>query len=292
MTPCACSCLSLVATNACRYRLAAGKDAQLLEFGLRRAQGPDGSMTASRYCYLGGFDATSNCKASQLFDIPLRGTHAHSFVCTFKSMDELQIRELAHAETGVSSDFVAVVLKHAETLGQTVFKGQTNEGELAAFTGYALAFPRNSMCLVDTYNTLKSGVPNFCAVAMALLDFGYMPLGVRLDSGDLAYLSKQTRKIFHEVAEKTGYQKFLDMKICASNEINEQTLLSLNQQSHQVDIFGIGTHLVTCQNQTALGCVYKLVSVGGVPRMKLAQEMSKVSIPARKDIYRLKDAQG
>lgn len=279
---------SLITTNAVRYRLAAGATKKLLEFGLRRAQGPDGAMSASRYSYLGGFDATSNVQASRAFDIGVRGTHAHSFVSSFRSLDDLRCRTVKHLTTGEDVDIVSMTLKYKHELGVD----EANEGELAAFLGYAVAWPNSFLALVDTYNTLTSGVPNFCCVSLALMELGYKPVGVRLDSGDLAYLSVETRKYFKMVGEKYNLPSFGALSITASNEINEATLQSLNQQGHEVDTFGIGTNLVTCQNQTALGGVYKLVMINGSPRLKLSQELSKVTIPGRKEAYRLLDAGG
>jgi len=164
---------------------------------------------------------------------------------------------------------------------------EANVGELVAFASYALAFPSGFLALVDTYDTLKSGVPNFLIVALALHYLGYKALGIRLDSGDLAYLSKETRAIFKRIAERTGIEYFEKFNIAASNEINEATLVSLNSQGHEINTFGIGTNLVTCQTQPALGCVYKLVEIQGKPRIKISQEVSKVTLPGRKVAYRL-----
>lgn len=274
---------SLVATNAARFRMAAGKDKALIEFGLRRAQGPDGGVSASRYSYMGGFDATSNVLAGQIFGIPVRGTHAHSFVSAFSgtTMADIEDRTITGPD-GVEHDFVDLVAECREKLGFT----NANEGELAAFIAYAQAFPKGFLALVDTYDTLKSGVPNFLSVALALQQIGYRPLGVRLDSGDLAYLSKEVRRLFG-IAGARHSADFARLSIVASNDINEATLLALNQQEHEIDIFGIGTHLVTCQAQPALGCVYKLVEVSGEPRIKLSQDVGKVTIPGRKEAYRL-----
>jgi len=272
---------SLMTTNAAKYRLVVGADKGLIEFGLRRAQGPDGGVSASRYSYMGGFDGTSNVLAGYLFGVPIKGTHAHSYVQSFTGIEDLKNITLIGAD-GKSYDFVKMVLETRAALGFH----HTNEGELTSFIAYAQAFPEGFLALVDTYDTLKSGVPNFICVALVLLKLGYKPIGVRLDSGDLSYLSRGTRKMFNEMGGNTdpGLSKCL---IFASNEINKSVLISLTQQGHEIDTFGIGTHLVTCDDQPAMGCVYKLVEVKGLPRIKLSQELSKMTIPGKKEVYRL-----
>lgn len=272
---------SLVATNAARMRIAAGYDKQLVEFGLRRAQGPDGAVSASRYSYLGGFDGTSNVKASELFGIPSSGTQAHAYIQSYGSLDEIADSTLTDPD-GNDHDIRELALGFREQLNGS----HTNDGELASFIAYAQAFPGGFLALVDTYDTLKSGVPNFLAVALALKTIGYQPVGIRLDSGDLAHLSKVSRQMILNAGRTTGID-LGDVKIVASNEINEPTLRSLNQQGHEIDIFGVGTHLVTCQAQPSLGCVYKLVELDSVPRIKISQEPSKTTIPGRKAAYRL-----
>jgi nicotinate phosphoribosyltransferase len=272
---------SLMTTNAAKYRLAVGFDKGLIEFGLRRAQGPDGGLSASRYSYMGGFDGTSNVLAGYLFDVPIRGTHAHSFVQSFKGLEDLKERSLMGAD-GKDYDFVKLVLEVRSELGFHY----TNEGELTSFIVYAQAFPRGFLALVDTYDTLKSGVPNFICVALGLLKLGYKPIGIRLDSGDLSYLSRNTRKMLTEIGARTD-PNLLQCRILASNEINRNILTSLKQQGHEIDTFGIGTHLVTCDDQPAMGCVYKLVEAKGIPRIKLSQELSKMTIPGKKEAYRL-----
>ncbi|XP_074295365.1 nicotinate phosphoribosyltransferase 2-like [Silene latifolia] len=288
---------SLVATNAARHRMVAGNDKALLEFGLRRAQGPDGGISASRYCYMGGFDATSNVAAGQLFGIPLKGTHSHAFVSSFMSLDEIVEKSLISADGSTScEDFVSLVQTWLAKIQRTKFLtsgfGETNLSELAAFTSYALAFPDNFLALVDTYDVLRSGIPNFCAVALALRDLGYKAMGIRLDSGDLAYLSCEARKFFQAIETEFGVPGFGKMSITASNDLNEETLDHLNKQGHQVDAFGIGTYLVTCYAQAALGCVFKLVEINNQPRMKLSEDVSKVSIPCKKQCYRLYGKEG
>jgi nicotinate phosphoribosyltransferase len=178
---------SLVTTNAARFRHAAGPDALLLEFGLRRAQGPDGAMTASRYTYMGGFDGTSNVLASKLYDVPVKGTHAHAFVCSYSSLLDLgsntsipanENDSSSNKEEEKGSDFLSNVLKLREEMEWTT----TNEGELAAFISYAQAFPHGFLALIDTYDTLQSGVKNFLLVAYCLHQIGYKPIGVRVNN--------------------------------------------------------------------------------------------------------------
>ncbi|KAF4521063.1 hypothetical protein B566_EDAN012362 [Ephemera danica] len=285
-----------------------------------------------------GFDGTSNVLAGKLFHIPVKGTHAHSYITSFTDFAELKTKELLHTLTEEASD-----------------------GELAALISFAIAFPDGFMALVDTYDvqryhlvalpapaplaflalfvfnpahdcckkllacdvcTLagvtmrvfeisitfaylmhgllvpsartasKSGLLNFCAVSLALNDLGYQAIGVRIDSGDLAYLSNKARETFEKVAQKYNLPWFAKITIVASNDINEETILSLNEQGHKIDCFGIGTHLVTCQRQPALGCVYKMVEINGLPKIKLSQDVGKVTMPGRKDAYRLYGADG
>ena len=176
-----------------------------------------------------------------------------------------------------------MVLKKREILENG---SNTNEGELSAFIAYASAFPNGFLALVDTYDTLRSGLVNFIAVSLALYDYGYKSIGIRLDSGDLAFLSKESRKYFELISKKYNVP-FNKLTIVASNDINESVLHSLKEQGHEIDSFGIGTHLVTCKRQPALGCVYKLVEINGEARIKVSQSHSKMTIPGKKQAYRL-----
>lgn len=278
---------SLVATNATRMRMAAGKDKTLLEFGLRRAQGPDGGVTASRSAMVGGFDATSNVAAGYTYGLPIKGTHAHAFVSAFTGLEDIKVGMLAPCATADAPapapvDFTAFVLQIRRELGFT----NTHEGELAAFITYCCCYPKNALLLVDTYDTLSSGLLNFLAVGIGLVKLGYRPIGVRLDSGDLAYLSRECRRLIDETGKRVGIDLSF-VKIAASNDLNEDTIYSLNMQGHSIDVFGIGTHLVTCQRQPALGCVFKLVEVNGKPRIKLSQSHTKIPIPGKKRVYRI-----
>ncbi len=266
---------SLMATNAARFRIAAGDEKLLLEFGLRRAQGPDGAMSASKYSYMGGFHGTSNVLAGFTNGIPIKGTHAHSFVSSFTGLEDLASNDLD------GEDFVSVVLAYRDRLAYY----KTNDGELAAFISYAQAFPKGFLALVDTYDTLNSGVPNFIAVSLALLQFGYKSIGIRLDSGDLAELSKGARKMFQKIGN--SYPDFGTKLIVASDGINEDKLYALKDKGHEIDVFGVGTNLVTCQAQPALGCVFKLVECNSHLRIKLSQAIEKITIPGKKDAYRM-----
>ncbi|XP_072940547.1 nicotinate phosphoribosyltransferase isoform X2 [Epargyreus clarus] len=285
---------SLMATNAARYRMVAGKYVKLLEFGLRRAQGPDGGLSASKYSYIGGFDGTSNVLAGKMFDIPVKGTHAHSFVTSFSTLADLPAAALAHADTRAAVELLPPALAWRARLAAVLdlSPDEASDGEVAAFVSYAVAFPTGFLALVDTYDVKRSGLLNFCAVALALNDCGYRAVGIRIDSGDLAYLSVLARETFGKISKVFNVPWFDKLTIVASNDINEETILSLNEQGHQIDCFGIGTHLVTCQRQPALGCVYKLVEINGQPRIKLSQDVGKVTIPGHKEAYRLFGADG
>lgn len=223
---------SLVATKAARVMLAA-KGEPVLEFGLRRAQGIDGALAASRAAYLGGCSATSNVLAGRLFGIPVRGTHAHSWVMCF-------------------------------------------DDELAAFRAYAQAMPNNCVFLVDTYNTLD-GVRHAIEVGKEMRQQGHEMIGIRLDSGDLAWLSIEARRMLDEA----GFPK---ATIVASNDLDEHIIASLKDQGATIGVWGVGTRLVTAYDQPALGGVYKLSAVrdGHGPwqyKVKLSEQAIKVSNP-------------
>lgn len=233
---------TLIATKASRVVQAAGDDS-VLEFGLRRAQGPDAGIYGARAAIIGGCDATSNVMTAELFRIPVKGTHAHSWVMSFPT-------------------------------------------ELDAFRAYANVFPDGCLLLVDTYDTLKSGVPNAIAVFHELRARGYEPAGIRLDSGDIAYLSRKSR----EMLDAAG---FPEAKICASGDLDEEVIWDLKAQGARVDIWGVGTRLITSENMPALGGVYKLAAeeVDGVmrPRIKISENAAKVTNPGEKAVYRVYD---
>lgn len=277
---------TLMTTNAARIRLLS-KGRRLMEFGLRRAQGPDGAMSASRYSYLGGFDCTSNVLAGYKYGIPIAGTVAHSFISSYYDVNEPMSHSIKHNVTGEEID----LLHHAQ---QCINENgwHTNKTELISFVAQAQAFPTNFLALVDTYDTITSGVANFLAVSYALTKAGYNGKGIRLDSGDLAELSKQARKMFKDFAAKYNIPEAEKYVITASNDINEKYLLELERVGHEIDVYGIGTHLVTCQQQPALGGVYKLVEIDGHPRVKLSNDLIKVTLPAKKNLFRLYDVEG
>lgn len=231
---------TLIATKASRVVHAAEGD-PVLEFGLRRAQGPDAGIYGARASIIGGCTSTSNVLAGQMFDIAVSGTHAHSWVMSFPT-------------------------------------------ELEAFQAYARHFPDACLLLVDTYDTLKSGVPNAIKVFHELIDGGHKPIGIRLDSGDLAYLSKKARKMLDEA----GLQ---GVRIVASNDLDEQLIRDLKSQKAAIDTWGVGTQLITGGSNPALGGVYKLAAevVDGemVPKMKLSETLQKTTNPGYKKVFRL-----
>uniref|UniRef100_A0A8C3PHB7 Nicotinate phosphoribosyltransferase n=1 Tax=Calidris pygmaea TaxID=425635 RepID=A0A8C3PHB7_9CHAR len=258
---------SLVATNAARFRLLAGPDMKLMEIGLRRAQGPDGALSASKYSYIGGFDCTSNILAGKLYGIPVRGTIAHSFIMSFTSLEEVRPRELPPLAGGEPVDLPSLteqwLRRVCELLGTPQEKA--NQGELAAFVSYAVTFPQDFQGLLDTYCVRRSGLPNFCAVALALHQLGYRAIGVRLDSGDLAQQSKEIRQVLRACGAHFQVPWFETIPIAVSNDISEQSLEEFSRE---------------------------LVEVNGSPCLKLTEDEEKMTIPGSKTIYRLYDAAG
>ena len=236
---------TLVATKASRVCFAA-TGTEVLEFGMRRAQGPDGAMSASRGAYIGGCSATSNAEAGHLFNIPVRGTQAHAWIMSFPS-------------------------------------------ELESFRAYAAAFPSTCMLLVDTYDTLLSGVPNAITVGHELAAQGHRLMGIRLDSGDLAELSRAARVMLDEAG-------LTEAKIVASNDLDEDLVETLRAQGSRIDIWGVGTQLVTCKDEPALGGVYKLVAIEEGdqfrPTLKISANPGKITSPGCKQIWRALDDNG
>ncbi|XP_077207440.1 nicotinate phosphoribosyltransferase isoform X2 [Paroedura picta] len=230
---------SLVATNAARFRLKAGPDKKLMEMGLRRAQGPDGGLSASKYSYVGGFDFTSNVLAGQLYGIPVRGTVAHSYVSSFTSLAEVNPRVLRPLSGGEPVDFPALVEAWLSKVCQLlrVPLARVNRGEQAAFVSYAITFPHNFQGLLDTYCVLRSGLPNFCAVALALNELGYRAIGVRLDSGDLARQSVEIRQAFRTCSTHFQVPWFERVPIAVSNDVSESSLEELAQEVKMASAF-------------------------------------------------------
>jgi nicotinate phosphoribosyltransferase len=221
----------------------AAGDKAVLEFGLRRAQAPDAGLYGARAAYIGGVQATSNLLAGKKFGIPVRGTHAHAYVQSFPS-------------------------------------------ELEAFRAFADTFPDQAVLLVDTYNTLGSGVPHAIQVFKDMkerLGDQFIGYGIRLDSGDLAYLSKEARKQLDEAG-------FPEAKIVASSDLDERLIQDLNMQGASIDVWGVGTNLITSSDCPALGGVYKLAAyeVGGelVPKIKVSENPSKITNPGHKKVVR------
>ncbi len=232
---------TLIATKASRVMTAA--DHGVMEFGLRRAQGPDAGIYGARAAIIGGLESTSNVLAGQMFEVPVSGTHAHSYVMSFPD-------------------------------------------ELSAFRAYAKSYPDNCLLLLDTYDTLKSGLPNALKVFGELAATGHRPRGVRMDSGDLAYLSKKIRKVLDEA----GYP---DAKICASGDLDEYSIRSLLSQGAKIDIWGVGTKLITSEDVPSLGGVYKLSAVKKgetyEPRIKISENIVKITNPGFKKLVRIYD---
>ena len=234
---------SLIATKASRICYAAKGDG-IMEFGLRRAQGPDAGTYGARAAVIGGCVGTSNVLCGQLFDVPVKGTHAHSWIMSFPD-------------------------------------------EYTAFKTYAKMYPSACILLADTYDTLKSGVPNAIRVFKEMREAG-IPLtnyGIRLDSGDLAYLSKKARKMFDEAG-------FPDAVIAASNDLDEFLIDSLKTQGAKITSWGVGTHLITSKDCPSFGGVYKLAAIRDkngnfIPKIKLSENSEKVTNPGNKTIYRI-----
>ena len=237
---------SLIATKAARVCYAAKGDG-VMEFGLRRAQGPDAGIYGARAAVIAGCAGTSNVLAGQMFNIPILGTHAHSWIMSFP-------------------------------------------GEYEAFKAYAKIYPNACTLLVDTYDVLGSGVPNAIRVFKEMREAGIKltRYGIRIDSGDLAYLSKQAYKMLAEAG-------FPDAIISASSDLDEYLIDSLKQQGAKINSWGVGTNLITAKDNPAFGGVYKLAAVKNagdeefVPKIKLSENTEKVTNPGNKKIVRIYD---
>ena len=235
---------SLIATKARRVRTVAGNDA-LMEFGLRRAQGESAGVYGARSAMIGGFNGTSNVLAGALFDIPVLGTMAHSWVMSFPT-------------------------------------------ELEAFRAYARQYPNNMILLADTYNTLKQGVPDAITIFQEMKQAGTLPksFGIRLDSGDLAYLSKEAHKMFAAAG-------FGEAVIAASNDLDENLIAELKIQGCSINSWGVGTNLITAKDSPSLGGVFKLTGQYDgdtfVPKIKMSDNAEKISNPGRKNVFRIYD---
>lgn len=234
---------SLIATKAARVCYAAKGDG-VMEFGLRRAQGPDAGTYGARAAMIGGCCGTSNVLCGQIFDVPVKGTHAHSWIMSFPD-------------------------------------------EYTAFKAYADMYPNACTLLVDTYDTLKSGVPNAIRVFTEMRDAGISltSYGIRIDSGDLAYLSKKARKMLDDAG-------FPDAVISASNDLDEYLIESLKNQGAAITSWGVGTNLITSKDCPAFGGVYKLAAIENdkgefIPKIKLSENTEKVTNPGNKTVYRI-----
>ena len=236
---------SLIATKAARVCYAAKGDG-VMEFGLRRAQGPDSGILGARAAVIGGCVATSNVLAGQVFNIPVKGTHAHSWIMSFPD-------------------------------------------EYTAFKTYAELYPNACILLIDTYDTLKSGLPNAIRVFREMKESGreFRNFGIRMDSGDLAYLSKKVRRALNEAG-------FPEAIISASNDLDEYLIESLKIQGATITSWGVGTSLITSRDWPAFGGVYKLAAIQAedgsfIPKIKLSENTEKVTNPGNKEIYRIYD---
>jgi len=234
---------SLIATKSARI-VHAAKGAPIMEFGLRRAQGPDAGTYGARAAVIGGCAGTSNVLCGELFDVPVMGTHAHSWIMSFDS-------------------------------------------ELEAFKTYAKLYPTACTLLVDTYDTLKKGVPDAIQTFQWMKEQGLPTdhIGIRLDSGDLAYLTKKARKMLDDAG-------FPQARITCSNDLDEHLITSLFEQGACIDSFGVGTHLITAKDNPSFGGVYKLAAVQGkdgsfIPKIKLSENTEKITNPGNKKIYRV-----
>ena len=231
---------TLIATKASRV-VQAAEGGTIMEFGLRRAQGPDAGIYGARAAIIGGCAGTSNVLTGQMYNMPAMGTHAHSWVMSFPT-------------------------------------------ELEAFRKYAELFPTSCLLLVDTYDTLRSGVPNAITVFNELREKGFEPKGIRLDSGDLAYLSREARKMLDDAG-------FPNAIICASGDLDENLIRDLKLQGAAIDTWGVGTKLITSEDCPSLGGVYKLSAeyVDGrvVPKIKISENAVKITNPGVKKLYRI-----
>jgi nicotinate phosphoribosyltransferase len=234
---------SLIATKSARI-VHAAKGAPIMEFGLRRAQGPDAGTYGARAAVIGGCAGTSNVLCGELFDVPVMGTHAHSWIMSFDS-------------------------------------------ELEALKTYAKLYPTACTLLVDTYDTLKKGVPDAIETFQWMKEQGLPTdhIGIRLDSGDLAYLTKKARKMLDDAG-------FPQARITCSNDLDEHLITSLFEQGACIDSFGVGTHLITAKDNPSFGGVYKLAAVQGkdgsfIPKIKLSENTEKITNPGNKKIYRV-----
>lgn len=232
---------TLIATKSARI-VQAARGKGVVEFGLRRAQGPDAGIYGARASIIGGCNGTSNVLTGQMFNIPVKGTHSHSWVMSFDS-------------------------------------------ELDAFRAFAKTYPDTCLLLVDTYDSVQ-GIKNAITVFNELKAAGHKPVGIRLDSGDLAYLSKLARKMLDEAG-------FPEAVVMASGDIDEFLLESLNNQGAKIDVYGVGTKLITSEDMPSLGAVYKLSAIERngklLPRMKISDSIVKVTNPGFKTLYRLYD---
>lgn len=238
---------SLVATNSLRMKLVASNNKKLLEFGLRRAQGPMAGELASKYSYYSSFDLVSNVYAGYLHNMPITGTCAHSFIMSYQGQSNISQTNKSEISLFNKKLFDKCLLIRDKYFNEYY----TNISELLAFCSYVSIYKNKSILLCDTYDFYKSGLINTIIVAIALsyIDKSITIFGIRLDSGDMAEQSKIAKKRFFEESQKHSIKWIKDILVSASNDINEDTLNMFNKSKHEIDAFGIGTNLVTCQKQ-------------------------------------------
>lgn len=273
-----------ITTNAARFRLAAGDDKKIFEFGIRRANNYDNAAVASTFAYIGGIDVSSNYLCGE--NIPIVNLCDHEFILLYKNLDDLNDKTLLDTK-GQRKNFVDVVCKYRAQLGYL----NTNEGELAAFITTAQACPQNFIALVDTCDTLKSGVPNFICVAMALNELGYSDYFIHIDEdADLALLSKKVRKMVNDIRLRYGINNFNKIKIIASNDISEEKIRAFNGKEHEIDVFAVASHLVDMKYHPHWECFYKLVKINETYDIAPSKNPLKNPFCGEKNIYRFYDS--
>ncbi len=281
---------SLVSTYATRMRMTAGNDKILFEFGLRRAQGPLGALQASKSSYITTFDGVSNVLCGKITGAPLNGTCAHSFIMSYQGRTTLDKERLSKMNKD-DAEFVENLFLKAKEIREKLGYN-TNLSELLAFTVFSSVYKSNSILLCDTYNVVESGIPNTIIISLAMNYFGLKIKGIRLDSGDMVNQSKIAKLRFKETSIENNIKWIEELKVGASNDINENTLLNFNERAHEIDLFGIGTNLVTCQSQPFIKLIHRLIKdnqfkVDKSAFFELSLKDNEVTIRERKEKFNI-----